>query len=103
MRWEETGEPNLARAIITHGSLEQAIEIAVAENGQPRWVQFQRWSDANPEKEWRLQPFGGYLDDFQNFEGFTLPTQVEAGNHFGTEAYFPFFRVSVEAVRFSVP
>ncbi|MCE8025236.1 DUF6544 family protein [Billgrantia aerodenitrificans] len=102
VRWEETGEHNLARAIITHGTLEQAIEIAVAENGQPRWVQFQRWSDANPEKEWRLQPFGGYLDDFQNFEGFTLPTKVEAGNHFGTEAYFPFFRVRVEEVRFSV-
>ncbi|UYG03003.1 hypothetical protein OCT51_17675 [Halomonas sp. LR3S48] len=101
--WEETGEPNLARAIITHGTLEQAIEIAVAENGQPRWVQFQRWSNANPEKAWRLQPFGGYLGDFQNFEGFTLPTQVEAGNHFGTEAYLPFFRVRVEEVRFPVP
>nr|WP_234254355.1 hypothetical protein [Halomonas aerodenitrificans] len=88
MRWEESGEPNLARAIITHGTLEQAIEIAVTENGQPRWVQF--------------QPFGGYLDDFQNFEGFTLPTQVEAGNHFGTEAYFPFFRARVGEVRFLV-
>ncbi|OUE46782.1 hypothetical protein BZY95_01550 [Billgrantia desiderata SP1] len=102
VRWEETGEPNLARAIITHGTLEQAIEIAVAENGQPRWVQFQRWSNANPEKEWRLQPFGGYLDNFQSFEGFTLPTKVEAGNHFGTEAYFPFFRVRVREVRFAV-
>ncbi|WP_422674242.1 DUF6544 family protein [Billgrantia sulfidoxydans] len=64
-RWEETGEPNLARAIITHGSLEQAIEIAVAENGQTRWVQYQRWSNANPEKALRLQPFGCYLDNFQ--------------------------------------
>ncbi|WP_111413556.1 DUF6544 family protein [Billgrantia lactosivorans] len=103
VRWEETGEPSLARAFVTHGSLEQAIEIAVAENGQPRWVQFQRWSNANPEKEWRLQPFGGYLDDFRNFEGFTLPTKVDGGNHFGTEAYFPFFRVRVGEVRFSVP
>lgn len=103
VHWEEAGEPSLARAIITHGSLEQAIEIAVAENGQPRWVQFQRWSNANPEKEWRLQPFGGYLDDFKNFEGFTLPTQVEAGNHFGTEAYFPFFRVRVKEAWFSAP
>lgn len=103
VRWEETGEPSLARAIITHGTLEQAIEIAVAENGQPRWVQFQRWSNANPEKEWRLQPFGGYLNDFQNFEGFTLPTRVDGGNHFGTEAYFPFFRARVGEVRFPVP
>ncbi|MFQ3788993.1 DUF6544 family protein [Halomonas sp. A29] len=100
--WEETGEPNLARAIITHGPLEQSIEIAVAEDGQPCWVQFQRWSNANPEKEWRLQPFGGYLDDFRNFEGYTLPTRVDGGNHFGTEAYFPFFRARVEEVRFPV-
>ncbi|WP_197038344.1 DUF6544 family protein [Billgrantia saliphila] len=35
VRWEETDEPNLARAVITHGTLEQSIEIAVAENGQP--------------------------------------------------------------------
>lgn len=101
VRWEETGEPNLARAFITHGALEQTIEIAVAENGRPRWVQFQRWSDANPEKQWRLQPFGGTLGDFQDFEGFTLPTSVEAGNHFGTGGYFPFFRVRVGEVRFT--
>lgn len=37
--------------------------------------------------------FGSYLGVFQHFEGFTLPTKVEAGNHFGTEAYFPLFRV----------
>ncbi|MGR4066916.1 DUF6544 family protein [Billgrantia sp. C5P2] len=102
VRWEETGEPSLARAVITHGTLEQSIEIAVAENGQPTWVQFQRWSNANPEKEWRFQPFGGYLDDFQNFEGYTLPTKIDGGNHFGTEAYFPFFRARVEEVRFPV-
>ncbi|WP_234274396.1 DUF6544 family protein [Billgrantia zhangzhouensis] len=88
------------RAIITRGSLEQAIEIAVTQDGQPRWVQFQRWSNANPEKAWRLQPFGGYLDDFQNFEGFTLPTKVEAGNHFGIEAYCPFIRVRVRRCAF---
>ncbi|QOR39989.1 hypothetical protein HNO52_16780 [Billgrantia diversa] len=103
VRWEETDEPNLARAVITHGTLEQAIEIAVAEDGRPIWVQFQRWSNAKPEKEWRLQPFGGYLDDFRNFDGFTLPTRVDGGNHFGTEAYFPFFRARVEEVRFLFP
>ncbi|QTF92196.1 DUF6544 family protein [Halomonas sp. BM-2019] len=101
VRWEETGEPDRARAVITHGALAQTIEIALAEDGRPRWVQFPRWSDANHEKEWQLQPFGGYLDDFQNFDGYTLPTRVEAGNHFGTQAYFPFFRARVEAIRFS--
>ncbi len=102
VRWEATDEPDKARAVIGLGTLEQTIEIAVAEDGRPRWMQFTRWSNANPEKEWRLQPFGGTLDDFRNFEGYTLPTRVDGGNHFGTEAYFPFFRARVEKVRFPV-
>ena len=60
----------------------------------------QALEQSNPEKKWRLQPFGGYLDDF-HFEGNTLPTKVEAGNHFGTEAYVPFFQVRVGEVQFS--
>jgi hypothetical protein len=29
-----------------------------------------------------------------------LSFRVEAGNMFGTEAYFPFFRIEVTAIRF---
>ncbi|WP_163558205.1 DUF6544 family protein [Halomonas sp. NO4] len=103
VRWEDTDAPDRARAVITHGSLEQSIEIAVAEDGRPLWVKLQRWSNANLEGEWRYQPFGGYLDDFQHFDGFTLPTTIDGGNHFGTESYFPFFRARVEAIRFPEP
>ena len=34
---------------------------------------------------------------------FRLPTRVEAGNQFGTEAFFPFFIAEVTAVRFPSP
>jgi membrane protease YdiL (CAAX protease family) len=103
VRWEESDAPDQARAVVTHGALAQALEIAVAEDGQPQWVMIQRWSNANPEGEWRVQPFGGTLDDFRTFGGFTLPTRVDGGNHFGTEDYFPFFRARVEDVRFPAP
>jgi hypothetical protein len=98
VRWEETGEPDLARVVVSHGGLEQAVDIRVAEDGRPETVVFMRWSDANPEREWRLQPFGARLGEFEDFGGYRLPTRVEAGNHWGTEDYFPFFRAEVEAI-----
>lgn len=60
----------------------------------------QRWSNANPEKKYRLQLFGGYLSEFRLFGGFRLPTHVEAGNHFDTDQYFPFFVADLSAVEF---
>jgi len=72
----------------------------VARDGQPTRVRFDRRSNANPEKQYQLQPFGGYLAKFQSFNGYRLPTQVEAGNHFGTDYYFPFFVADVTEVVF---
>jgi hypothetical protein len=101
VRWEEGDAPGRARAVVTRGSFAQSLEIAVAEESRPLWVKLPRWSNVNPERQWRLQPFGGTLDDFRTFEGFTLPTKVDGGNHFGTDEYFPFFRARVEDVRFA--
>jgi hypothetical protein len=100
--WEAVRQ-DVARVTVTHQGLTQRVDVTVAPDGQPTEVVFQRWSNANPEQEYRLQPFGGYLSDFQEFEGYWLPTHVEAGNHFGTEAYFPFYRVDVTGVSFPTP
>ncbi|SHL97786.1 hypothetical protein SAMN05443432_1042 [Roseovarius litoreus] len=97
--WEAVSG-NTARMTMRHAGLEQAVDVTVAENGQPLYVAFQRWSDANPEKVHRLQPFGGYLSEFRDFGGFRLPTHVEAGNHFETETYFPFFIADVSEITF---
>lgn len=98
--WEKGDGPNRARAIVTRGSLTQSLELEVAEDGRPLWVMIPRWSNVNPEGEWRIQPFGGTLSEFRNFDRFTLPTRVEGGNHFGTPNYFPFFRARVEDISF---
>jgi hypothetical protein len=99
----ETVNASTARVTISDGALEQAVDVTVDAEGRPVIVQFQRWSDANPDKIYRWQPFGGYLSDFKTFDGFTVPTHVAAGNHFGTEAYYPFFIADVTDVRFPVP
>lgn len=97
--WEPVSE-NVARVTMRHGELSQSVDLAVAEDGRPVQVSFQRWSDANPEKVHRLQPFGGYLSEFREFAGFRLPTHVEAGNMFETDGYFPFFVVDIADVAF---
>ena len=102
MTWEGLG-PDTARVTVTRGALSRAVDVEVAPDGRPITVHFQRWSDANPERRYRLQPFGGVLSDFREVAGFRIPFTVEAGSMFGTEAYFPFFRARIAEVRFPPP
>lgn len=97
--WEALGADQ-ARVTVDHSDLSQSVDLSVSADGQPLLVRFQRWSNANPEKQHRLQPFGGYLSEFRTFDGFRLPTHVEAGNHFETDQYFPFFVANVTSVEF---
>ncbi len=99
VRWEAIDDSS-ARFILTHGDLEQAVDVTVDADGRPNKVVFQRWSDANPARTFQRQPFGGYLSDFRDFGGFRLPTRIEAGNFFETDDYFAFFKATVTAVRF---
>lgn len=92
--WEQISE-NSARTIVSFGKLEQAVEIGVGTDGRPLQVVIPRWSNENEQKIYREQPFGGHLSEFQQFGGYRLPTRIEGGNHFGTENYFPFYKVAV--------
>ncbi|TNF62965.1 MAG: hypothetical protein EP307_05910 [Rhodobacteraceae bacterium] len=97
--WEAVDQ-NTARVTVTHGDLEQAVDVTVDAEGRPVEVTFQRWSNANPDKVHRLQPFGAVMSDFREVGGYRLPFRIEAGNLFGTEDYFPFFIAEVTEIRF---
>ena len=97
--WEQV-DTDCARLTVRHQDLVQSVDVTVAPDGQPTQVRFVRWSNANPDKQYRLQPFGGYLSEFQSFAGYRLPMHVEAGNHFNTDHYFPFFMADVTDVVF---
>lgn len=98
--WEAVGV-DTARASLSYKGLTQTVDITVDEAGRPTRVVIPRWSNANPEKTYRIQPFGGYLSAFREFDGYTLPTRIEGGNFIGTEDYFPFYKARVENVRFT--
>jgi hypothetical protein len=91
---------DVARATVTHNDMVQTVDVTVDDDGRPTRVVIPRWTDANPEKTYQLQPFGGFLSEFQEFAGYQLPTRVEGGNFIGTEAYFPFYKARVESLRF---
>jgi len=86
--------------MVRHGALEQAVDVTVDSEGRPVQVTFMRWSNANPDKTYRLQPFGGLLSDFREVGGYLFPFRVQAGNMFGTEDYFPFFLAEVTGISF---
>ncbi|MFX0541587.1 DUF6544 family protein [Roseovarius sp. S4756] len=100
--WTSADE-HTARVTVRHGDLSQEVDVTVDGDGRPVVVSFMRWSNANPEKEYRLQPFGAVMSDFRKVGGCRLPFRIEAGNMFGTESYFPFFIADVSRIHFPPP
>ena len=96
--WEAVDD-DTARVTLSRGDLSQAVDVTVDAEGRPVTVVFLRWSDANPERTYRLQPFGATMSDFREVDGYRLPFRVEAGDHFGTDAWFPFFIAEVTEIR----
>lgn len=101
VHWSPIDE-STARVTVARWGLEQAVDLSVDADGRPTRVVFQRWSNANTAKKFKLQPFGGYLSEFKEFGGFRLPTKIEAGNFFETDEYFPFFKVTVTSVQLPI-
>lgn len=97
--WQQI-EQNTSKVTVHHAGLTQAVDIEVDQTGKPLKIKFMRWSNANSEKVFRLQPFEGYLSDFREVQGFTIPFYVEAGNMFGTDESFPFFKAKIEKIVF---
>ena len=97
LTWADAGA-NSASVTVTLGALTQSATVTVDASGRLLSVSFPRWSNENPEKEFRLQPFGGDITSHGSFAGFTLPTALTAGNHYGTEQYHIFFDVQITHV-----
>ncbi len=73
----------------------EPMQITLDVEGNLLTVQALRWTDANPERVHRLQPFGGRVLEMGRHGGFLIPTRVELGNMYGTEDYAPFFLATI--------
>lgn len=95
--WTQTG-PDTARLAFPTGV--EPVDITLDADGRVTEVVTMRWSDANPEHIFRLQPFGGTMTAERRFGGFTIPVAVSIGNHYGTPDYLPFFEAEITGARF---
>jgi hypothetical protein len=98
-RWEQIGA-DTARITFGSGDAAIAMDLTLDRAGRPISMSAMRWSDVNPAKSYRLQPFGGTMEEEATFAGFTIPSVVNVGNHYGTADYFPFFRATVTGARY---
>ena len=91
---------NQVRVTIKSGAFIQDIDIDIADDGKPTKVSLLRWSDANPDNKYTLQPFGAHLSKFEWFEGFQVATHIDAGNFIDTPDYFLFYKVEVRSIHY---
>lgn len=91
---------NSAEVTVCYQCLCQSVVLSVDSNGCPLQVVFPRWSNENPDRIYRLQPFGGDLAHISWSDGVRVPMHVTGGNHFGTTEYHPFYRAKLDSISF---
>ena len=97
--WVQTG-PDSAEVRFADVQGIEPMQITLDAEGSPIEVWALRWTDANPDKIHRLQPFGGRMLETGRHQGFLVPARVELGNMWGTTDYAPFFLATITSVEF---
>jgi hypothetical protein len=95
-QWVELA-PDKAKVTIGQGEAEIDMTLTIDPAGRVVDIVARRWSDANPQQVFRYQPFGGTVEAEASFGGFTIPSAVEVGNHYGRADYFAFFKARIVA------
>ena len=98
-QWRQTG-PDSAEIRFAQAPDLPPIQLRLDAAGDPVEIWAMRWTDANAQKRYRLQPFGGRVLETSVFQGFRIPARVEMGNLWGTPDYAPFFLARVSEARF---
>ena len=97
--WVQTG-PDSAEVRFDDTQGIEPMQITLDAEGNPVEVWALRWTDANPERVHRLQPFGGRMLEMARHQGFLVPSRVELGNMWGTPDYAPFFLATITSAEF---
>lgn len=92
----------MARVALNVGGQTAEMEFVIDESGRLRSMTMQRWG--NPEgAEFHWASFGGTVEDESTFGGYTIPTTLRIGWHFGTERFEAegeFFRCMIDDAAF---
>jgi hypothetical protein len=76
------------------------LTFIIDSNGKLLKMCLPRWGDKTEDSSYAYIPFGGEVLEERTFEGFTIPSQINAGWWFGTDKYFNFYRTNIEQAEF---
>ncbi|PMB00485.1 hypothetical protein CEN50_03110 [Fischerella thermalis CCMEE 5268] len=76
------------------------LTLIVDNDGKVLKLFLLRWGDSTEDGSWDYIPFGVEFQAEQQFGGFTIPSQMNAGWWFGTERYLEFFRATIAKAEF---
>lgn len=99
--WTDRGSSHPHANFIAH--TEKAdIEFVVDDSGQLKTIKLKRWG--NPDGAgFRYLDFGAIVEEESNFGGYTIPTHLRVGWHFGSyrfESEGEFFRVKIDDAKY---
>ncbi len=102
VRWKQTGPDSASFEIDLFGET-TVVNLTLAPSGKIETISFLRWGKPTglPFGEY---PFGGYVDEEATFDGFTIPSRLRMGWHFGTDRFVSegeFFRATIDRAAFS--
>lgn len=97
--WRQTG-PDSAEIGFDMTPDLPPMQIRLDAEGDLTEISALRWSDANADRTYRLQPFGGRVLGTAVFRGFRIPAMIELGNLWATPGYAPFFHATVTAAEY---
>jgi hypothetical protein len=87
-----------AHALFTAHCERAEIDYSIDENGRLKTVNMPRWGNPGGG-EFGYANCGGFVDEEHTFGGYTIPTRMRIGWHFGTDAFESdgeFFRVVID-------
>ncbi|CAN5603046.1 hypothetical protein BH11ARM2_BH11ARM2_31990 [soil metagenome] len=95
--WKESSGLQ-ARFLMTLFGHTTEVALSLAATGRVETIQLQRWGNPTGQP-FGLYSFGGYADEERAFAGFTIPSRLRMGWHFGTDGFEndgEFFRASID-------
>lgn len=97
----EDDPSHLVASYTVHGESFE-VDLQLANGGRLESLCYQRWG--NPDNTtFRYVPFGGLVEKERTFGGYTIPSQMRIGWHFGTDRFEEegeFFRCVIDAAEY---
>ncbi len=87
----KTGTDSTAEVSLFADDFRTPITLQLGKNGSLRSITALRFQDSSRQ----MVPFGGIIEDEENFGGYVIPRKVRVGWFFGTDDYAEFFRAEI--------